>query len=99
MTASEPVSMPMAALARRTAMFATKSPASTRRTARDRSRALSAADMVCKLVMGADLVNAGQDGRSMLRPYLTIFRYWYKYLDHGRFAVPSLRRPHPAQDP
>src|SRR3989442_309834 len=65
-TASEPVSAPIVAFVMSTATFATSSPASTRRTARDRSRALSPADMVCKLDGG----RFSQRGRSMQRPYL-----------------------------
>src|SRR6266704_5842750 len=86
MTASDPDRMPMVALTTRTAMLATSSPASTRRTARDRSRALSGADMVCKLVLWADLVNAGQDGRSMLRPYLQYLDNCINISPNGRLA-------------
>src|SRR6266487_5420747 len=98
MTASEPASMPMVALATSTAMFATSNPASTRRTARDRSRALSGTDMVCKLVLEADLVNAGQDERSMLRPYLQYLDNCINISPNGRLTFSGAGRPHAAQD-
>src|SRR5438093_13788728 len=91
--------MPIVVLAMTTAILATSSPPRTRRTARDRSRALSAGDMVCKLVMGADLVNAGQDGRSMPRPYLRYLDNCINISTHGRFAFPGPRRPDAAQNP
>ena len=58
---------PIVALAMTTAMLATSSPRSTRRTAAERSRALLP-DMACKLVIRADLVNVAGTGAACCAP-------------------------------